>query len=355
MTFAHVAPCDLSAASMLAKVCTHCASKSSAPITLPALSTATWPAMNRYSDALTRVMCEYWPSGLPRASGFSNLISGMGSSSLRVLVGLQRLAQNLPRRLGAVEGAQGAALDLPAGGGAHELPAVGGDTVDAETLRGAVVRQLDRRAVRVGHQNLQVGRDGGTIAVELDVGQAGEMGEAAGDRGLVLRRLHHRGDSLAPCAADMRATVEHAIIRIDGARVVVGAGVGAGRMAGDQVVDFKPVLDRANAVLERRGCGVALRHDEISETRGASRWPPRHDGAKARQPQAGERRWERRPRTSRSLPRRSAMTRSRSACVRTAATYWSTPSRARSRAIRARRPARSRRSPGRSGNRARAA
>src|SRR5258708_27940869 len=62
---------------MLAKVCTHCASKSSAPITLPALSTATWPAMNRYSDAFTRAMCEYCPSGLPSASGLRSLMSGI--------------------------------------------------------------------------------------------------------------------------------------------------------------------------------------------------------------------------------------------------------------------------------------
>ena len=38
-------------------------------IVLPLLSVATWPAMNRSSDALTRVICEYWPSGLPSASG----------------------------------------------------------------------------------------------------------------------------------------------------------------------------------------------------------------------------------------------------------------------------------------------
>src|SRR5262249_55684451 len=117
---------------MLAKVCTHWASKSSAPITLPALSTATWPAMNRYSDALTRVRCEYWPSGLPSTSGFWNLISGIGGFLSYGLVGLQRLAQNLPRRLRAVERAQRAALDLPAVGGARELPAVGGDAVDAK-------------------------------------------------------------------------------------------------------------------------------------------------------------------------------------------------------------------------------
>src|SRR5262245_32080302 len=56
---AKLAPCDFSAASMLAKTCRHCASKSSAPTVLPLPSVATWPAMNRNSDALTRVICEY--------------------------------------------------------------------------------------------------------------------------------------------------------------------------------------------------------------------------------------------------------------------------------------------------------
>src|SRR5262249_22254550 len=36
-----------------------CASKSSAPTVLPPRSVATCPAMNRNSDALTRVICEY--------------------------------------------------------------------------------------------------------------------------------------------------------------------------------------------------------------------------------------------------------------------------------------------------------
>ena len=48
----------------------HCASKSAG--VLPSRSAPTWPAMNRNSDALTRVICEYCPSGLPRPSGLSN-------------------------------------------------------------------------------------------------------------------------------------------------------------------------------------------------------------------------------------------------------------------------------------------
>src|SRR5439155_1415465 len=37
----------------------------------------TCPAMNRNSDALTRVICEYAPSGLPMASGLWIVIAGM--------------------------------------------------------------------------------------------------------------------------------------------------------------------------------------------------------------------------------------------------------------------------------------
>src|SRR6266545_1420148 len=62
---------------MLAKTCQHCASKSSVPTALPLVSVASWPAMNRNSDALTRVIWEYWPSGLPSVSGFRILMSGM--------------------------------------------------------------------------------------------------------------------------------------------------------------------------------------------------------------------------------------------------------------------------------------
>ena len=42
----------------------------------------TWPAMNKNSDALTRVSCEYCPSGLPRLSGLRIWMLGM--SALRI-------------------------------------------------------------------------------------------------------------------------------------------------------------------------------------------------------------------------------------------------------------------------------
>ena len=69
---------------MFLKTCTHWASKSSAPTMLPASSVASWPAMNSHSEAFfTRVICEYWPSGLPRPSGLKIVISAGTALLLR--------------------------------------------------------------------------------------------------------------------------------------------------------------------------------------------------------------------------------------------------------------------------------
>jgi hypothetical protein len=141
--------------------------------------------------------------------------------------------------------------------------------VDAKAFRGAVVRQLDRHAVRVGHQDLQIGCDHGAIAVELDKGQPAEMRETAADRDMVLGAAHHRGDRFIAVSARMRVAVEHAVVGIDGAGVVVGGRIGARRMARDQIVDFEPVLDGANSILGRG----FLAHDEIPPI---GRWATRY-------------------------------------------------------------------------------
>src|SRR5712675_992185 len=75
---ARPAPCDCRAAPILAKVWAHCVSKSAEVV--PSLAAPTCPAMNRNSDAFTRVICEYCPSGLPRLSGLRHWICGMGGS-----------------------------------------------------------------------------------------------------------------------------------------------------------------------------------------------------------------------------------------------------------------------------------
>src|SRR4051812_6554102 len=90
---------------MLAKTCTHCASKSSAPTKPPARSVASWPAMKTYSAApLTRVICEYCPSGLPRPSGLTMLISAAmtpPSTASAVLQQMPPLRGDLRVQLGA--------------------------------------------------------------------------------------------------------------------------------------------------------------------------------------------------------------------------------------------------------------
>src|SRR5262252_3972656 len=59
-------------------------------------------------------------------------------SSGAFAVRLERAPEQRPRRVGAVERPQGAALDLPPVGGARELPPIGADAMDAEPARGAV-------------------------------------------------------------------------------------------------------------------------------------------------------------------------------------------------------------------------
>ncbi len=121
--------------------------------------------------------------------------------------------------------------------------------------RGFRVRARIRRAAgfagRLRRQNLQIGGDDRRVAVDRDVRQGGKMREPAPDRGLMPGRLQARSDLLVALAArQVRAPVEHAVLGIDLNRIVVGAGIGAGRMARDQVQDFQPILDRAQALLQ---------------------------------------------------------------------------------------------------------
>ena len=65
--------------------------------------------------------------------------------------------------------AYGAALDLPAGGGAGELPAVGHHAADVIAARSAVIGNFNRFAGFIGAEDLQVRRDDGPVAVQRDV------------------------------------------------------------------------------------------------------------------------------------------------------------------------------------------
>jgi hypothetical protein len=82
------------------------------------------------------------------------------------------------------------------------------------------------------------------IAIDRDVGQPGEMRQSARDRSLVFGREHVIGDGIPPTRArKIFATVEDAVLHPARGDMLIAAGVGAGGMTGDDVVDLKPILD----------------------------------------------------------------------------------------------------------------
>ncbi len=188
----------------------------------------------------------------------------------------QRLDQQLPRRRRAVERTQRAARDAPALRRALELPSVRREAMDAEALGGAVVRYGDRLALRIGREDLQIRSDGRRVAIELDVGEPGEMPEPALERGRVLCANHEFLVLVPAPAARLVAAIEDAVVGIDRARIEIRARVRARRMARDQIVDFKTVFDIADAVFQR-----ARAHYISSVARGGYRqqfvssWPRR--------------------------------------------------------------------------------
>jgi hypothetical protein len=69
----------------------------------------------------------------------------------------QPAAQNLARRRGAVQRAQGPALDLPALAGADELPAIGRNAMHVEAARRAMIGNIEQGTGAVRHEDLQIG------------------------------------------------------------------------------------------------------------------------------------------------------------------------------------------------------
>jgi len=87
------------------------------------------------------------------------------------------------------------------------------------------------------------------------------MRKAAGDRGLMTRALQAAGDGLvADGAGEVRAPVENPIRGINGLGIVGCAGIGAWRVAGDQIVDFQPILDGADTPFQAQ---FLFNHDRI--------------------------------------------------------------------------------------------
>jgi hypothetical protein len=123
--------------------------------------------------------------------------------------------------------------------------------MDAKALGAAVVRDIHRIALRLRHQDLQIGGDDRAVAIDRDMGQRGEMREPALDRGLMIGAEHLIGDVLASARArEILAAIENTVFHPARRDMIAARRVGAGRMAGDEVVDFKPVLDRTDAVFE---------------------------------------------------------------------------------------------------------
>src|SRR5215831_5961277 len=77
------------------------------------------------------------------------------------------------------------------------------------------------------------------------------MRQPALDRRLVVGAEHLIGDAVAPArAGEILAAVEHAVFHPTRCDMVLASGVGAGRVAGDQVVDLESVFDGADSVFE---------------------------------------------------------------------------------------------------------
>jgi hypothetical protein len=123
--------------------------------------------------------------------------------------------------------------------------------MDSEALGAAVVGDVDRIALGLRHQDLQIGRDRRGVAFDLDVRQGGEMRKPTLDRRLVVEAEHLIGNALAPArAGEVLAPVEHSLFHPTRCDMVLARGIGAGRVASDQVVDLEPVFDGADSVFE---------------------------------------------------------------------------------------------------------
>src|SRR5262245_11259149 len=168
-----------------------------------------------------------------------------------------RLPQQGPGVIAAIERAQSSARHFPAVLAALELPPVGAHAVNAKPGRTAVAGQFARGSLPVGRDDLQVRRRDRGISIELDARQPGEMTEAAGDGGLMLGRLHDGRDRFIAVRTLATTEVDRAIRGECVAIVTVGPGIGRRRVAGDQVIDRERILHRAEAILRRNRLGHA--------------------------------------------------------------------------------------------------
>src|ERR1700688_5077211 len=107
-----------------------------------------------------------------------------------------------------------------------------------------------RRRALVRGDDLQIRSRHRGVAIELYARKARKMAQAAGDRSLVLARAYDPRDCLVAVGGLAAAEVDRAVSREGVTVIPIGAGVGGGRMAGDQMIDRQRVLDRAPAALQ---------------------------------------------------------------------------------------------------------
>src|SRR5262249_22165133 len=130
--------------------------------------------------------------------------------------------------------------------GAHELPAIGRNTMDVEAARRAMIGDIEQRTDTVRHEDLQIGYCERRVAGDPHIGQAGKMRDPLLDRPVVLGVRGPAGDrSPSGRPGEFGATVEHAVLSPHRSRVISSTGIRAGRMAGDEAVDLVAVLDQA--------------------------------------------------------------------------------------------------------------
>src|SRR2546425_4232497 len=171
-TLPQPAPAASSALPICAKTPLHWLSKSDPG--------ASMPAMKRNSPALTRAMCEYWPSGLPSASTFVILISAIVVARWFRLVARRELRTHRRDQLGAPDRFD--VIGIGAGGHAAPDGCVIGDHRNDDHRRGRVGRGRAQRgehaeAADAGHQQVEQDRVVGIVAGELQrlLAGAGEL------------------------------------------------------------------------------------------------------------------------------------------------------------------------------------
>jgi hypothetical protein len=116
-----------------------------------------------------------------------------------------------------------------------------------------MIGHIEQRTDTVRHEDLQIGDRERRVADDPHIGQAGKMRDPLLDRPVVLGVRRPASDRRPPGGpGEFGTAVEHAVLGPHRGGVISSTGIGARRVAGDQVVDFEAVLDQAKPLFERR-------------------------------------------------------------------------------------------------------